>query len=1130
VISLLQKFSSQLRSAIVASQPRESTRRRRHVSSVPRLVELCESRVLLSALTVSNLNDAGPGSLRAAIVTANALVGHDQISFQVSGTIQIKSGSLPSIVDRLTMDGTTAPGYSDSQVVQIDYRRSGGLKLNPGSSGSSILGLGLRNASDNGVTLNGVTNSVIAGNLITNNDRDGVKLINSDGNLVGHSDAVTGISYFNTDDITPPVSAWQGIRGTSVPGQFLMAGTSGTHGLLYVGSIDGLNGTTYTVDYPGAQSTSVYGPDITGQDSQGNDIIRLVGSYRPSSATSQAGTVKGFVFEGTTAELTVAARYQTISVSGAKYNYIHSTMGEFAVGNYDGPTATDPLGAGKAFLYNLTSKSFLDIAYPGAVSSTAYGIWYNGGTSYTICGGYTSTNSAGTLGSAYLVNYDSRTGTFSNWTSFSYPTRAGQAAVTHFEGISSVQKGIFTLSVDFADSSGAGAAAMSVVRNIDGSFGAPQWTTVSYPGAQLTSNNSIYGNQVVGVAKVGEVVVSYQATINLGFQLSNIIHSNGANGILLDSSDSNIVQMNHIGTDASGKVARANRQNGILITNQSVGNLIGGEATDGNDPTAGVYVRPPQGNLISGNRANGVLINGGSSENQLSGNFIGTSASGNSSLGNHLNGVLIEKANNNALLGVQDGQSPFIYYNVIGGNHLNGIEVRNSNHTTIFANFLGLGANDQSPVPNRKNGLLVSGSSAFTDMGGNIPLGNVASANGQNGVEVRDTASYFTSYNTFAGIAAFRNFTNLGNGNNGFLITSTGGHILIRTSLISANRNNGIEISGRATGVRLAENFIGLDATGTIPLGNRNNGLEISGSANNIVLGSVLGIPSITMRNLISANGGNGISIHGSVHHVQLEDSFIGTDFRGTQALPNLGAGVVISGRSSYITIGLPGSSRPTVISGNLGDGVVLNGVRNVTVANANIGTTNPNLGGLPLRNGGNGISINNSRDNQIGGTAPGDGNVIAFNGRGGVVVNSGHSNGIHQNSIHSNSLPGITLTRTANNKQSAPVLTAVVKTTTGVRVSGTLDSGRNTGYLIELFASKLNNREGRLYLGTVAVTTNKKGVASFAYVGKVPVGFDQITATATDPRNNTSEYPVPARDTRASIFNNARSAATAGG
>ena len=62
---------------------------------------------------------------------------------------------------------------------------------------------------------------------------------------------------------------------------------------------------------------------------------------------------------------------------------------------------------------------------------------------------------------------------------------------------------------------------------------------------------------------------------------------------------------------SSGTLKRGNAKNGILVTNGARANLIGGQATGGNDPTAGVIVRPPQGNLISGNRGNGVLINDG---------------------------------------------------------------------------------------------------------------------------------------------------------------------------------------------------------------------------------------------------------------------------------------------------------------------------------------------------------------------------------------------------------------------------------------------------------------------------------------------------------------------------------------
>ena len=73
-------------------------------------------------------------------------------------------------------------------------------------------------------------------------------------------------------------------------------------------------------------------------------------------------------------------------------------------------------------------------------------------------------------------------------------------------------------------------------------------------------------------------------------------------------------------------------------------------------------------------------------------------------------------------------------------------------------------------------------------MGGPIPLGNVVAANAQNGIVVQDKASDFTAYNTFAGLAAFSDDPNFGNGLDGMLITSTGGNNLIRTNVITAQR------------------------------------------------------------------------------------------------------------------------------------------------------------------------------------------------------------------------------------------------------------------------------------------------------------------------------------------------------
>jgi parallel beta-helix repeat protein len=598
---------------------------------------------------------------------------------------------------------------------------------------------------------------------------------------------------------------------------------------------------------------------------------------------------------------------------------------------------------------------------------------------------------------------------------------------------------------------------------------------------------------------------------------SNVISGNGGTGIALYASSVNHIEKNSIGTDASGTLDRGNAQNGILLTNFSIANTIGGTATGGNNPTQGVFIRPPQGNLISGNDANGVLINGNSLLNVLEGNFIGTAASGNSAVGNTLDGVAIDHADLNSLIGCTLTENPFVYYNVISGNGGNGLRITNSNNTTVQGNFLGLGANNQTPVGNLLNGVVVEGSSRQTVMGGPIPLGNVDAANGQNGIVVKDTASGFISYNTFCGLAAFQTYTNLGNHADGMLITSTGGNILIRTNVITENGNDGIEISGNARDVHVGENIIGLDTNGQSPMGNSNNGIEVDGNAHDIDIGGPKVTINVIPHNVISANGGNGVAITGSAYDVHVNFSDIGTNITGVVDLGNGGAGVLVGPGSHSNTIGSLDPSLRTLISGNGGDGVKMLGTSHNQVIDTLIGTDI--TGKLPLPNGGNGVSITNSSDNTIGGAAyfgigifGGAPNVIAFNGANGVFVASGNDNGIRGNSIYGNTLLGIDLGSGANQNQAAPVLTSV-HTLPGISlVSGTLTSKPYTVYTLEFFANDTSSPSGRVFLGSAVVFTNKLGIATFLFVGLRPAGGAHfITATATDLANNTSEFSAPA-------------------
>ena len=126
-------------------------------------------------LVVRTLHNSGPGSLRAAITTANASGpgSATRIRFSVRGTIRL-ARALPAIHRRMVIDATSAPGYHGGgpPVVAINCHRHLGLVFGPGAGGSSLLGVAVDRASGAGVTL-------VARHITLNHDYIGL-------NLAGH--------------------------------------------------------------------------------------------------------------------------------------------------------------------------------------------------------------------------------------------------------------------------------------------------------------------------------------------------------------------------------------------------------------------------------------------------------------------------------------------------------------------------------------------------------------------------------------------------------------------------------------------------------------------------------------------------------------------------------------------------------------------------------------------------------------------------------------------------------------------------------------------------------------------------------------------------------------------------------
>jgi hypothetical protein len=277
---------------------------------------------------------------------------------------------------------------------------------------------------------------------------------------------------------------------------------------------------------------------------------------------------------------------------------------------------------------------------------------------------------------------------------------------------------------------------------------------------------------------------------------------------------------------------------------------------------------------------------------------------------------------------------------------------------------MGVGADNATIVANGGDGLLVDGTSKQTQVGGVIPLGNVIAGNDANGIEVKDKASGFTSFNTFAGIYAF-----LGAAPNkldGILITATGGNNLIRTCIVSGNDGNGIEIGGNASGVQVTDTAVGTSTNIQSAIPNGGSGIVIDGTAHDNFIGGLQ--PSVEKQVDSSSNDGYGIEILGHAHKNRIADANIGSGDFGINALGNQLGGIYLGEGTFATTIGGVSSDFQASIENNLGAGITIDG-----------SDKNVILGSTIAKNNGAGIVLANGQGNQIG--RAGVGNTIYGNG-----------------------------------------------------------------------------------------------------------------------------------------------------
>ena len=647
-----------------------------------------------------------------------------------------------------------------------------------------------------------------------------------------------------------------------------------------------------------------------------------------------------------------------------------------------------------------------------------------------------------------------------------------------------------TASVGFEFAAGSGGSQLSALE-IRG-FSSVAVLIVS-PGVVLTRN---YLGPITGGAP-NSTAVQVEATATaaqigaMGGGFGNTISGNST-GIVIGPANGTRVWDNRIGTNPAGTAALPN---GIAISaTGSTFTVIGGDAASFN--------------VISGNNLDAIVL-GATSDVTISGNRIGTDITGLVPLPNNGVGVNVGTDAVRTAIG-----TPTLA-NVISGNTGTGI-LNQGQQTTVVNNLIGVGIDGITPVPNQW-GIVEMGTSAVI---GNATSGNVISGNVIEGIEVSPASNLATIRNNIIGLDA-AGVVAVPNGSNGIsgdgANTRIGGTAAGEGNVISGNTVNGI--SAVFSNAQIHGNIIGLNAAGTAAVPNGVNGIFLSAGS-----GTAIGTPGGGANTISGHLGGAGILIQDFATAVFIAGNRIGTDLAGNAAIPN-NVGVSIL-NATGVTLDA------NVISGNATGGVDVRGSSSaVLLTNNIIGRNAANTAAVP--NVDTGVVVRDTASATIG--AVGAGNVIASNTshNGALAVANTATAIIRANSIFDNLNLGIDLESNfvtpndpldadngPNTLQNYPVLTSTVSSATQSYIGGTLNSTPSTTFTLDFFSNTVPDPsgfgEGETYIGSMDVTTDALGNASFTFVGPSLATGVFVTSTAT-ATTGTSEFsgdgtvgPVP--------------------
>ena len=499
-------------------------------------------------------------------------------------------------------------------------------------------------------------------------------------------------------------------------------------------------------------------------------------------------------------------------------------------------------------------------------------------------------------------------------------------------------------------------------------------------------------------------------------QERNVISGNDQNGLEIRAAYNNLVIGNYIGTDASGMVALGNDWSGVSMNSGAQGNVIGGTASG-------------EGNVISGNNSRGVYIYAsGTVSNTVSGNYIGTDATGTGALGNQLGGIYIGEPTGGAQ-GNTIGPGNVIAHNGGNGIWVDGPDTTGNRITqNSITDNAGLGIENFNAgsivVPPTIASVTAGSVSGIACPNCTVEIFSDPEDEGKfyEATVVADESGNFSWTGSVTGPYVTATATDASNNTSEFsgrvplmsyvvMNTNDTGPGSLRWAVEQANVNPGpdnIVFSipssdpgyNPATGAwtirplsplpALTDDGTTVDGTTQIASQGDTNPygpeVEINGLlAGSVVAGLTLASADNTVRSLvINGFSWTGILVKGADNFIA--GNYIGTDASGTTAVAN-GMGLVVEWGAADVLIGGANPVERNIISGNEDYGIFIRGetVTGVAIRGNHIGT---NASGTAAVGNAKGVHIDvGAQNNVVGGDAAGHRNIISGNGWGVAIL-----------------------------------------------------------------------------------------------------------------------------------------------